>query len=45
MPNHCTSSMCDSQVSGCQFDAWPEVNAQTTPSTVRPRDTIGFSVT
>src|SRR5262249_1044393 len=38
-PYSCTSSMCDNQVSGCQFAAYPVVKAHVTPCHVSPLDT------
>ena len=45
MPKSSTSSMCESQVSGCQLETCSVVNAQVTPRQVRPAWTAGFSVT
>ncbi len=44
-PKSSTSSMCESQVSGCQLETWSVVKAQVTPCQVRPACTVGFSVT
>ena len=44
-PKSVMSSMCDSQVSGCQFVASPEVSAQRKPSQPRPAMTCGLWVT
>ena len=44
-PNSSTSSMCESQVSGCQLAACVLVKAQASPRHVRPLRTNGFSVT
>jgi len=45
IPNPDTSSMCESQVTGCHATPWREVNAQTTPAHVSPPRTAGTSVT
>ena len=45
IPKSWQSSMWDSQVSGCQFAAWPLESAQTSPGALSPPRTIGLSVT
>ena len=44
-PKSCTSSMCESHVSGCQLLAWKVVNAHARPAQPSPPCTTGFSVT
>ena len=44
-PDNSTSSMCDSQVSGCQLPACPVWKAEAIDSSERPRSTWRFSNT
>src|SRR6266849_7266385 len=44
-PNSSTSSMCESQVTGCQLDPVNVVHAQRKPSGVTPARTCGFVYT
>src|SRR5256712_288999 len=44
-PQSWQSSMCDSDVIGCQVAPWRWVDAHATPSRLSPRETTGFRVT
>ena len=44
MPKSCTSSMWESQASGCQLATENVRNAQRTPSAVSPAATTGLAV-
>src|SRR5215470_8651108 len=44
-PKNWQSSMCEIEVSGCQFPPWERVKAQNTPLEVKPVIILGFSKT